>query len=225
VVEETGWEHYINWIQKNRSQITGIRLSGGEPTLHKDFLTLVDHLPEDIPLVINTNGTNIDVLKQIKRKNNIELWVSENRRVSEDFEKNIKALGFACSLHSFNGEGREPDLPDEVEFGLHSNLTGKRGWCFPNAVRFAADGWAYYCETGLREKNAELRCGFSLWEGRMHLSGKFCEITDNCASCFCKENKMISNFAMKTKLYKLQKIKSRLTGVYAHLRTFNRMKE
>ena len=29
VVQETGWEHYINWIRKNRSKIKGIKLSDG----------------------------------------------------------------------------------------------------------------------------------------------------------------------------------------------------
>lgn len=225
VAKETGWNHYINWIQKNRSRITAIRLSGGEPTLYEDFLTLVHHLPEDIPLVINTNGTDIDVLKQIKRKNNIALWVSENRLLPKDFERNIEALGFPCSFHSFNGEGRRRDLPDEMDFGLHSTLTGKKGWCFPHAVRFAADGWAYYCETGLRTKHENLRCDFSLWKGKMNLSGKLCEITDGCSSNFCNENEMISNFAVKTRLYKLQRIKFFIAGAYFRLRTFHRAKE
>lgn len=221
-VEETGWTHYINWIQKNRPGIHGIRLSGGEPTLYKDFLTLVNHLPEDLPLVINTNGTRLDMLRQIKRRKNIKLWVSENRRVPDDFEKNIEALGFVCSFHSFNGAGRKPDLENEVDFGRHANLTGKKGWCFPNAVRFAADGWAYYCETGLREKNEHLRCDFSLWQGQMNLSAKFCKITDVCASCFCKENKMISNFALKTKLYKLRSMKIDAKKFYTVWRSFNK---
>jgi hypothetical protein len=225
VAEEIGWEHYINWIRENQSKINGIRLTGGEPTLYKDFLMLVNNLPQDIPLVINTNGTNIDILKQIKRRNNIQLWVSENRKVTKDFEKKIQALGFDCSFHSFNGAGREKNLANEVEFGLNSSLIGKKGWCVPNNVRFAADGWAYNCENGLRGKNENLRCDFSLWNGQMNISGKFCEISKACASCFCKENKMISNFAMKTKLYKLQAIKSYIAKVYSVLRTFNRGKK
>lgn len=193
--QETGWEHYLTWIQKNRRNIAGIKLSGGEPTLYKDFIMLVNHLPQNIPLIINTNGTNIDTLKAIKRRENIQLKVSENRKIDDNFEKNIKALGLACSFHSYNGMGGKQNLADEVEFGLKSDLIGKKGKCFPKFIRFGTDGWAYNCEKGLREKNEKLRCDFSLWNGKMNMSGRYCEISKVCASNFCNENIMVSGFA------------------------------
>lgn len=209
VTEETGWDHYISWVRKNRNKISGIKLSGGEPTLYKDFIMLVNNLPEDLPLVINTNGTNINTLKEIKRRNNIRLKVSENRKVDKYFENNIETLGFDCSFHSFNGVGRKQNLVNEVEFGLKSNLVGKKGRCFPKFVRFGADGWAYNCEKGLREKNEKLRCDFSLWDGQMNISGKECEITEVCSSNICNENEMLSSLAMKIRQYKTQAINLR----------------
>jgi organic radical activating enzyme len=204
-VKEIGWEHYVNWVQKNRKKISGIKLSGGEPTLYKDFIMLVNNLPEDLQLIINTNGTNINTLQAIRRKNHIQLKVSENRKVDKDFEKNIEALGFICSFHSFNGIGRKQNLEDEVEFGLESNLIGRKGKCIPKFIRFGADGWAYNCEKGLREKDEKLRCDFSLWEGRMNISGKKCRISEICASNFCNENTMRSSFAVKMKFLKFLK--------------------
>lgn len=195
VADETGWEHYIHWVERNHERLSGIKLSGGEPTLYKDFIALVNHLPDDLPLTINTNGTGIQTLREIKRRENLRLKVSENRSVPPSFEKEIQALGLSCSFHSFNGIARKPNLVNELEFGRESDLIGKKGRCLPRFIRFGADGWAYHCEKGLREKNEKLRCGFSLWGGSLNLSGKACEISQECASNFCNENMMFSSSA------------------------------
>ena len=66
-------------------------------------------------------------------------------------------------------------------------------------IRFGADGWAYNCEKGLREKDETLRCGFSLWGGDMNLRGKTCRITQACLSNFCNENDMLSSASARIK--------------------------
>ncbi len=198
-VEEVEGEHYIRWVEKNRRRIGAIKLSGGEPTLYKDFLTLVNHLPKDLPLIINTNGTRAQTLRNIDRRDNMILKVSVNRPVSEFFEKDIEALGYPCSFHSFNGVARRPNLTNELEFGWESDLIGRNGRCLPKFIRFGADGWAYNCEKGLREKDETLRCGFSLWGGDMNLRGKTCRITQACLSNFCNENDMLSSASARIK--------------------------
>jgi hypothetical protein len=194
IVEDLNWTHYINWVIKYKNQIQFIKLSGGEPTLYKHFLTLVDNLPKDVYLIINTNGTNLNILSQIKRKENIELRVSENREIDDSFEEKIINLGFHCSFYSFNGLGRKQNLNNETEFGqTHGKiLIGNKGRCFFKEIRFAADGWAYNCELGLRSKREDLRL-FSLWEGEPLNLGKECIVSDKCASNFLNENE-IKNF-------------------------------
>ncbi len=212
-VEETGWEHYVRWVEKNRGRISGIKLSGGEPTLYKDFLALVNHLPGDIPLILNTNGTNLHILRQIKRRNNLRLKVSENRSVHSSFERDIQALGFDCSFHSFNGVSRKPNLANELEFGREAGLIGKKGRCLPRFIRFGADGWAYHCEKGLREKDEKLRCGFSLWGGSMNLSGKACTISEGCLSNFCNENIMLSSVTAQWKWQVMNALRRCAAGI------------
>lgn len=85
------YRDYLNWIGKNKKMIRFIKLSGGEPTLYPDFLDLINNIPVKIRVRVNSNGTNVDILKQISRRN-IELAISKNREVNYDFENNLKQL-------------------------------------------------------------------------------------------------------------------------------------
>lgn len=182
------YRDYLNWIDKNKKMIRFIKLSGGEPTLYPDFLNLVNNIAAEIRVRVNSNGTNIDILKQINRKN-IELAISKNRRVNPDFENNIKRLKLPYSIVSFNGSGAR--LKNEVKFGENEHyffLINKPCFCSATEIRFGSDGHAYNCEIGLRSKNKTYRTGLSLWSGKLDKYKLKCIIKKECLSNFLNEN-------------------------------------
>lgn len=79
-----------------------IVLSGGEPTLHPDFTTIIKEAKERFPLVsIASNGTNIDFFKNsISKLNGIHIQISidgskkihNKLRGSNSFEKSIESI-------------------------------------------------------------------------------------------------------------------------------------
>jgi organic radical activating enzyme len=181
--------NYLNWININIKKIKFIKLSGGEPTLYPDFLNLINNIPVKIRVRVNSNGTNIDALKQINRRN-VELAISKNRKVNPDFEDNIKKLNFPYSIVSFNGS--DACLKDEVKFGEDEKnfcLIDKPCFCSAKEIRFGSDGYAYNCETGLRSKNKLYQTGLSLWGGILCKYKLKCTIKKECLSNFLNENK------------------------------------
>lgn len=178
---------YLNFLKK--WDINNVRISGGEPTLYYDFLSLINNIPEKISLMVNMNGTNIEILRRINRK--VKLAVSINRTLPENFVENIKSLGQEIIFVSFL-----PTLFPELNTLLVKNqlsyqadeLIGKKGICYYREIRFGSDGWAYFCEKGLRSKNSALRCSFSLFSGKPEMTGKECYVSKECASGLDSEN-------------------------------------
>lgn len=184
-----GYRDYLHWISINKNGIKFIKLSGGEPTLYPDFLNLINNIPVKIKVRVNSNGTNINILKQINRRN-IELAISKNRKVHPDFEHNIKNLKFPYSIVSYNGSNA--CLKDEVKFGEDENnfyLINKPCFCSAKETRFGSDGYAYNCEIGLRSKDKAYQTGLSLWGGNLCKYKLLCTIKKECLSNFLNENK------------------------------------
>lgn len=182
------YRNYLDWINKNIKMIRFIKLSGGEPTLYPDFLNLINNIPVKIRVRVNSNGTNIDILKKISRKN-IELAISQNRKVNPDFEDTIKRLNLPYSIVSFSDS--DASLSNEVKFGEDKNnfhLINKSCFCSAGEIRFGSDGHAYNCEIGLRSKNKTYRTGLSLWSGKLDKYKLKCIIKKECLSNFLNEN-------------------------------------
>lgn len=182
------YRNYLNWIEKNKKMIRFIKLSGGEPTLYSDFVNLINNIPVEIKVRINSNGINIDVLKQINRRN-IELAISKNREVNSDFEDNLEKLKIPYRIVSF--KGNNPNLKNEVKYGGNKELfylLGKPCFCSARETRFGADGYAYNCEIGLRSKDKAYQTGLSLWGGNLSKYKLKCTIKKECLSNFLNEN-------------------------------------
>jgi organic radical activating enzyme len=224
-----GYMDYLNWINKNKNEIKFITLTGGEPTLYPDFLKLINNIPETIKVRVYSNGTNIDILKQIARKN-LDIVISKNRRVDADFEENIKKLNIPYQINSFNQ--MNANLEDELKFGENKNifyLIGKSCSCKSKNIRFASDGYSYNCEIGARSKNIIYQTGLSLWNGEVKEFELKCVIKKECLSNFLNENKYkltgryfpdyvrmkimlrgIIHYLTKTRQLKLSRLKQKL---------------
>jgi uncharacterized radical SAM superfamily Fe-S cluster-containing enzyme len=181
---------YIDWINNNIQQIKRIRLTGGEPTMYKDFVNLVNNIPDKIWIRVNSNGLNIDKLSQIKNRNKLELVISINRPITSEFKQKILDLEiYETRFVTFHGDN--PDMTNEVtnakQFELQ-NIENKKCKCRSKLIRFGSDGYAYNCEIGLRTKNPNLRTGLSLWNNNF-CDNINCAITKNCYSNFVSENK------------------------------------
>jgi organic radical activating enzyme len=184
-----GYSDYLNWINKHKNKIKLLTLTGGEPTLYPDFLKLINNVPDAINVRVYSNGTNINILKKITKKN-LELIISKNRKVDSDFESNIKELNIPYRIYSFNQSNS--NLEDEVKFGKKEEnfyLIGQSCYCKSKSIRFAADGYSYNCEIGLRSKNKIYQTGLSLWNGDLQEYKLKCVINKDCLSNYLKENK------------------------------------
>jgi uncharacterized radical SAM superfamily Fe-S cluster-containing enzyme len=191
--EEVNYLDYLNFINNNIKLIESVRFSGGEPTLYSNFPILVDMVPREIKVFINTNGVNIEILNKIKRRKNIELIIGNNRETDNNFKTNIRLLGFNTTfvtyLANLNETKNSRNQITESNIFDKKNLIGKNCLCSNNKIRFGSDGYAYICEIGLRTKDENLRCDFSLWEGTPKLTNINCILKDNCFSNFTGENK------------------------------------
>jgi len=175
---------YINFI--NKFPHYKYKISGGEPTLYPQFTELVNNIPENISLSICTNGINLDVLKTIKRK--VHLYVSLNRKIDNKFFNKIESLGHIVSYSTFIGIYKNiSNELENIEKLKTLNIENKSCLCQPLIIRFASDGWAYNCETGIRTKDIKYRLPFSLWEGIPSCDQFKCIIKGECYSNFAKE--------------------------------------
>lgn len=178
---------YINFINKHIDNIRDIRLTGGEPTLYPYFLELVNNIPEQIHLIICTNGTNSTLLQQITRPYNLVIGL--NRPVEPDFKDEINQLNRKTTYINYTNHPEN----DEIIYSQRENLQkliGKSCYCTSNLVRFGSDGWVYKCEIGLRTKDINYQTGLSLWNNAELLNNPIeCTIQSKCLSNFLNENK------------------------------------
>lgn len=190
--KELSSEVYLKFLSRYSSKIKTLRISGGEPTLYYGFLALVNRIPEDIFLIVNTNGTNLNALRKLSHKN-LKLTVSVNRPVHKNFEADIKSLGKKVDFVSFNDENYIKNvikIEDETAF-QGRDLINRKGICQCRDIRFGTDGWAYFCEKGLRSKSPLFRCSFSLFSGEPKIESRECCVTEDCISNLCSENFLV----------------------------------
>lgn len=182
----------IAWCRKHADPLREVRLTGGEPTLHPDFVRLANTLCTFKRVRIWTNGTNLEALRAVSSK--CRLGISLNRPVAPEHLAQLRALPHRMWFQSFTA-AREHNpagarvLRDQLRSNSSNLRIGMIGDCLPSSIRFASDGHAYFCETGLRSKEPRLRCGFSLTEGVPSLTAKRCRIEAGCLSNIPLENR------------------------------------
>lgn len=63
----------LNFLSKRRHWLDGVVISGGEPTLQKDLPDFTRRIKEfGLPVKLDTNGSNPDILKQLIRDRSID---------------------------------------------------------------------------------------------------------------------------------------------------------
>jgi organic radical activating enzyme len=182
----------ISWCHQHLKLISNIKLTGGEPTLHPEFVRLANSLQElRTPITVYSNGTNLEKLRGIVKPCN--LYVGINRPISPSLRNELKNLHHHVHLQSYlkaYADENDKRLRNQlaVEPSLAQNID-KQVNCHSNTIRFATDGHAYQCEVGLRSKDPRLRCSFSLRDGLPSVQPLRCRISKECVSNFPEENR------------------------------------
>jgi organic radical activating enzyme len=176
---------YIDWFNKYKDVCDSIWITGGEPTMHPDFIEICNGVPHNIPLAVCSNGTNIKALTSIVRPN-ISLIVSVNRELPINFKEEIQNIGFEkVKFATYLGSGA--NMVNQLTT-QNTTLINKIGECKTREIQFASDGFSYFCEYGLRQKLEKLRTGFSLWGGIPNITPTRCMVVNECVTGIPGEN-------------------------------------
>lgn len=89
-------EEIIAFLNKRRSVLTGVCITGGEPTLHPDLPELITHIKEIGYLVkLDTNGTNPQMLQGLIHDHLIDYCAMDIKNAPEKYQ-----LTVGCNLGS-----------------------------------------------------------------------------------------------------------------------------
>jgi pyruvate formate lyase activating enzyme len=103
--ETTPFERIKTYLNKRRSWIDGICITGGEPTLHSDLPDLCSKLKKMGFLVkIDTNGTNPVMVKRLIEKGLVD-YIAMDIKAPLTVEKYSKAIG--VNAEKFLGKVKE----------------------------------------------------------------------------------------------------------------------
>lgn len=185
---------YIRFFHDNEKHISGVRFSGGEPTLFPEFVQLVKSAISigTFRVDVFSNGTNTDIVGALPQ--DIRLFISTNREVTDEFIRLYKER--FCNVKFLTYTGKAPNLPNQLTVNdkLRS-LVGSSCVCNGKNIRFGSDGFAYHCEVGMRTKDVSLRTGISVWTpdiSKYTEQPHTCTVKDGCLSCIKTEQNFLA---------------------------------
>ncbi|CAN2042380.1 pyruvate formate lyase activating enzyme [Candidatus Magnetomoraceae bacterium gMMP-15] len=84
-------ETVMNFLQKRNNFLQGVVISGGEPTLQKDFITTCKKIKSmGYPVKLDTNGSKTEILKQVIEEELVDYIAMDIKTIPEMYTKYIK---------------------------------------------------------------------------------------------------------------------------------------
>jgi organic radical activating enzyme len=185
----------LNLISKH-PEWDRIVLTGGEPTMWNGFTRFVENIPNDLTVIIQSNGSYPDRIERINRSNLFFVLHIFPRSDYDSFFRSksiIKRKGWDLVTIEYKNKNQVVEtvdvdriIPNQLqEASRYSYLLGKKIYCYPAAVYVGTDAQIYWCERGLRSKDPKLKRDFGEYN--------ICIVEEPCLSCFVGENIPIEN--------------------------------
>ncbi|MDD3368119.1 MAG: anaerobic ribonucleoside-triphosphate reductase activating protein [Lachnospiraceae bacterium] len=111
-VEQTPEEEFFSFLKKRKGILTGVCITGGEPTLQADLENFIRKIKELGFLVkLDTNGSRPDVLKKLVQEELLDY-------VAMDIKSSPENYGAVCG----NAKVKIEDIRESVSFLLNGTL-------------------------------------------------------------------------------------------------------
>ena len=114
--EEEVFEH----LKKRSSMLTGVCISGGEPTIYKDLPEFLARIKELGYLVkLDTNGTNPDMLRRLYKENLIDYVAMDIKTAPSDYARVAGFSEVENSIFTASGQNLLEYVKESVRFLMH----------------------------------------------------------------------------------------------------------
>lgn len=113
-------DEVLDHLKKRRSMLTGVCISGGEPTLHRDlpdFLTRIRELGYLIKL--DTNGTHPELLRSLYEEHLIDYVAMDIKTGPTDYYRVAGLSGITNSIFTASGQDLLANVKESVDFLMH----------------------------------------------------------------------------------------------------------
>lgn len=108
---EISEQEIFDYLQKRKGIIDSVVISGGEPTLHKDLVEFIKKLKNlDILIKLDTNGTNLEMLKYLIENKLIDYVAMD---IKNSLEKYNITIDRNCDLQT---------IKDTIKYIMHSGI-------------------------------------------------------------------------------------------------------
>ena len=112
-------EQTLKTLKERKNFIDGVVITGGEPTLSRDIISLIENIKDMGLLVkIDTNGSRVDILKELIRGNLVDCVALD---IKTSFGKYEEAAGVRVETKRIE-ESIELIMASEIEYELRTTV-------------------------------------------------------------------------------------------------------
>lgn len=128
-------EEILDHLKKRRSMLSGVCISGGEPTIYKelpDFLTKIKAL--DYLIKLDTNGTNPAMLRKLYNAGLIDYVAMDIKTGPSDYAKVAGFSEVKNSIFTASGQNLLENVKESVDFLMHETNSSRFTYEFRTTV-------------------------------------------------------------------------------------------
>lgn len=113
-------EDIFDHLKKRRSMLTGVCVSGGEPTIYKDLPDFLARIKElDYLIKLDTNGTNPDMLRSLYNAHLIDYIAMDIKTGPSDYARVAGLSEVEDSIFTASGQNLLENVMESVRFLMH----------------------------------------------------------------------------------------------------------
>ncbi len=113
-------EEVFDHLKKRRSMLTGVCVSGGEPTIYKELPHFLSHIKELGYLIkLDTNGTSPKMLRQLYDTHLIDYVAMDIKTAPSDYAKVAGLSEMEGSIFTASGQNLLENVKESVRFLMH----------------------------------------------------------------------------------------------------------